>query len=174
MLGCLPKHSVRPQKVRADFACAQSGIQNHSRFPSTLGFCIFGALHWLGAYIYDSSAQKLPRALAHSNRLQHTVHRQLVRSRHQAIRVRCGVAPRRPGARLLWGTAAPCWSDPGHDGRRLAPLVAPERATPLPPLHMKRCTELPCFALETDFFQNLLTKVSNGPLFLLTLTLVSV
>ena len=23
MLGCLPKHSVRPRKVRADFACAQ-------------------------------------------------------------------------------------------------------------------------------------------------------
>jgi len=26
-----------------------------------------------------------------------------VASRHRAIRVRCGVAPRRPGARLLWG-----------------------------------------------------------------------
>ena len=30
-----------------------------------------------------------------------------------------------------------CWSDPGHDGRRLAPLESPERETPLPPLIMQ-------------------------------------
>jgi len=39
------------------------------------------------------------------------------------------------------GVTAPSWSDPGHDGRRLAPLVAPEVATPFPPLLMERWTD---------------------------------
>ena len=41
-----------PWKVRAvDFACAKSGIHNYSRFPSTLESSVFGALHWVGAYL---------------------------------------------------------------------------------------------------------------------------
>ena len=45
------------------------------------------------------------------------------------------------GGSAAVGVTAPCWSDPGHDGRRLAPLVAPEVATPFPPLLLKRCTD---------------------------------
>ena len=52
-------------------------------------------------------------------------------------------------------------SDPGHDGRCLAPRVAPEVATPFAPWLALKDARLPCFALETDFFQNPLTKVSN-------------
>ena len=88
------------------------GIQNYSRFPSTLESSIFGALHWMG-HIYDSSAQKPPRALAHSNRLQHTVHRQLVPGRHRAIRVGCGAAPRRLGGRPLRGRQRRAGAIPG-------------------------------------------------------------
>ena len=58
---------------------------------------------------------------------------------------RVGIEPFEWGAELRrgdWGSAAAgatatCWSDPEHDGRRLAPLESPERETPLPPLIMQ-------------------------------------
>jgi len=56
------------------------------------------------------------------------------------------------GGSAALGVTAPSWSDPGHDGRRLAPLVAPEVATPFPPWLIERCTDIPCFALETGLF----------------------
>ena len=63
------------------------------------------------------------------------------------------------GVSAAVGVTAPSWSDPGHDGRCLAKRVAPEVATPFPPLLIiRRCTDLPCFALETD---SPLTKVSH-------------
>jgi len=40
-----------PGRSVLDFACAQSGIHNYSRFPSTLESSIFGTLHWVGAYL---------------------------------------------------------------------------------------------------------------------------
>ena len=40
-----------PGRSALDFACAQSGIQKNSRFPSTLESSVFGALHWVGAYL---------------------------------------------------------------------------------------------------------------------------
>ena len=45
------------------------------------------------------------------------------------------------GGSAAVGVTALRRSDPGHDGRRLAPLVAPEVATPFPPLLMENWTD---------------------------------
>jgi len=102
-----------PGRSALDFACAQKWHIKLFALPLNVRILQFLA-HCIGwGHIYDSSAQKLPRALAHSNRLQHTVHRQLVPGRHRAIRVGCGLAPRRLGARLLWGRKRRAGAVPG-------------------------------------------------------------
>ena len=103
-----------PGRSALDFACAQKWHINSFARPLNVRILHFWRIALGGGIsMSPARAQKLSRALAHSNRLQHTVHRQLVPGRHRAIRVGCGAAPRRLGGRLLRGRQRRAGAIPG-------------------------------------------------------------
>ena len=61
MLGCLPKHSVRPRKVRAEFACAQKWHINSFALPLNVRILHFWRIA-LGGGISMTPARRNCRA----------------------------------------------------------------------------------------------------------------
>ena len=135
----------------------------HSRFPSTLESSIFGALH-LGGGISMTPARRNCRARSRTRIGYSTPFKRSSTARSQSASSHLSEARSRASAtggsaavgvvlERSWARRPPLGSAGGSQSGDSVSAIAPEK------MH-----GLPCFALEADFFQNLLTKVSNETL----------
>jgi hypothetical protein len=128
-----------PGRSALDFACAQKWLLNSFALPLNVRILRFWRIA-LGGGISMTPARRNCRARSRT-RIGYST--PFIDSSFPV-----GIEPFEWGAELRrgdWGVGCcggdsdvlGCWSDPGHDGRRLAPLESPERETPLPQLIMQ-------------------------------------